>query len=159
VRDDRGMSRRERLAKLELEMTAAETALEGDSIEALERASSALLHTIDWDWLISEQPQFVEEAVSRARDLRQRVIARIAALQVAELEHTLTPCPSCHGVKLLVARNCTLSGVLADEKPLNYSLVVCKECGDMRMRCDEIDKLDGRSVAITLPAAPSHPFR
>jgi hypothetical protein len=81
---------------------------------------------------------------------------------------TMTPCPCCHGTELVVASDGSIDAfyVANSSMPLRFTMIVCRACGDTRMRCeDPAALLEETNVfnrkpfkTVTVPA-PKAPFR
>lgn len=80
----------------------------------------------------------------------------------------LTPCPCCGGGDLLVAENASTDSfyVGAGGAPLRFAMIVCRGCGDMRMRCTDLAALarlrNAMDIKCFLPVtvpAEHHPYR
>jgi hypothetical protein len=82
-------------------------------------------------------------------------------------ETGLTACPCCGGRELLIARNASTDSfyVGSGGAPLKFTMIVCRRCGDMRMRCADIASLallknaleETCFLPVTVPA--EHPYR
>jgi hypothetical protein len=151
------MGKKQRIARLEAAMANAQPALSGTDVKLLESAVSELRSaSID---------EFDHARELGATKLLDRMDARVEELIVATLHRTLTACPCCKGTELLVSRR---SGS-ADLGPayLTVTLIVCRACGDVRLRCEDPAKVAQAAIvsdlkafrSITLPSREAAPFR
>jgi hypothetical protein len=125
---DRDERDEERLAQIADAIRLADEALAANDRAAL-RAAQALLASARID-AEPDDPQW-DACFDRTRAVEVRLDAFA--------DETLTPCPSCGGLELLVARECSLEGfyVANAGAELSFTTVVCRACGDLRMRCED----------------------
>jgi hypothetical protein len=146
-------------ARLEAAVANAGPALASNDVSLLERAASELLLAIVDD--------FDHARTLGASQLHDRMAARLEQLIVATLHRTLTACPCCKGTELLVSKR--TGSVDLGAANLTVMLVVCRACGDVRLRCDDPAAVAEATVmslsdlklfrSITLPARDAAPFR
>jgi hypothetical protein len=102
--------------------------------------------------------------VARANEL----LGRLEAIAHPMKATGLTACPCCGGGELLVAENASTDSfyVGSGGAPLKFAMIVCRACGDMRMRCTDLaalallrNALDAKCfLPVTVPAE-HHPYR
>jgi hypothetical protein len=151
------MGKKQKIARIESAMTSARRALESNDVAQIEGAASELRSAI--------LDAYEHASELGATELLRRMSARLDELVVGGLQRTLTACPCCKGTELFVSKR---SGT-ADFGPchLKVTLVVCRACGDVRLRCEDLAEVAGATVAaslqlfreITLPSKDPAPFR
>jgi len=152
------MGKKQKIARIEVAMAEARSALEGVEVPRLEGATRELRDaTLDaWD----------HGSELGAPALLQRMRARVEELEVTALQRALTACPSCKGTELLVSQRS--GSVDLGGASVTVVVVVCRACGDVRLRCEDPaalaqSVLGGSSIkefrTITLPAPETAPFR
>jgi hypothetical protein len=151
------MGKKQKAARLEAAVANARAALASTEVARLESATSELRSAI-------------LDAYERGREigapeLLRRMNARVEELVVSALERTLTACPCCKGTELLVSKRS--GSVDLGAASLTVMLVVCRSCGDVRMRCEDVAAVAEDVVVadikrfrtITLPSRDPAPFR
>jgi hypothetical protein len=102
--------------------------------------------------------------VARANEL----LGKLEAIAHPMNTTGLTACPCCGGGELLVAQNSSTDSfyVGSGGAPLKFAMIVCRTCGDMRMRCTDLaalallrNAMDMKCfLPVTVPAE-HHPYR
>lgn len=151
------MGKKQKMARLEAAVANAGPALVGTDRALLERAASELLAAIADDLDHADK--------LGAGQLHDRMVARLEELVVAALHRTLAACPCCKGTELLVSRRS--GSVDLGAASLAVTAVVCRACGDVRLRCEDPAAVAQAAIVselklfrtITLPSRDGAPFR
>jgi len=102
--------------------------------------------------------------VARANELLGKLVAFAHPMDTTGM----TACPCCGGGELLVAQNASTDSfyVGSGGAPLKFAMIVCRSCGDMRMRCTDLAALsllrNAMDMKCFLPVSvptEHHPYR
>lgn len=151
------MGKKQKIARLQTAVESARAAFAGTDVAQLESATSELRSAI--------LDAYEHGSEIGAKELLQRMRARLEELEVSALERTLTACPCCKGTELLVSKRAGTVDLGAAN--LTVALVVCRACGDIRLRCEDVAAVAEDVVisdikrfrTITLPSGDPAPFR
>jgi hypothetical protein len=141
-------------------MAEAEAALRSSDKDAIARAR---LH-LDAALGARGDAEDATGTVARANKLLEQMEAIARPMDATGL----TACPCCGGRELLVAENASIDSfyVGSGGAPLKFAMIVCRGCGDMRMRCTDLaglavqrNVIDAKCFRpVVVPAEP-HPYR
>jgi len=164
------MGKKQKVEQLRLAVEAASAALTSEDLETVKLHHVTLSNAAVAVRLNDRIWPLGKELYERGISIAGQLMERTAQLYQARLERFVVMCACCHGTEFLVGERCSLSKFRADEHAmdLEFVLVVCKTCGDMRMHATDIAALaatvdpSGEHAsfqAVTAPAAAQGPFR
>lgn len=142
------------VAELSTAVARAEAALAGGKLVELETAARALTACM----ADASDLRDASQLVARARALQAQLEATVERLAAA----AIPPCPACGRGELLVSRNGALETL-----PLRVTWIVCRACGELRLRCDDIEEAVALKSslgepyfrAVSVPPAEHPPYR
>ena len=142
-------------AQVRIAIAEADQALQGSELAELDRARGGLSTLVAAAFVDTEVPvadmDWVETIIEKINLRMAQLTDKIVAKQLAS--ETFTPCPHCRSTELRVTKDHLLS------PDFLIDLIVCRACGDIRMRFPDPRQLPDSFHRVTAATVAASPFR